>query len=141
TEMRSSSWAEQLDINSAVEMRLAACADGKTDECLAILRTAATREDATEKHAVTPGPILPARETLASVLLKEGKAADALREFEGVLAKEPNRYRAFAGAMQAAERTRDTGKATTFATRIVEQTASADSARPEIEQARKMLGK
>jgi len=134
-------WAEQIDIQSEVVRGLAACADGKSGECVAILSAAATREDATEKHAVTPGPILPARETLASVLLKEGKAADALREFEAVLTKEPNRYRAFAGAMQAAERTRDTGKATTFATRIVEQTATADSARPEIAQARKLLGK
>ena len=141
TGMKIAYWAEQIEIQSEVVRGLAACADGKSDECLAILRAAATREDATEKHAVTPGPILPARETLATVLLKEGKAADALREFETVLAKEPNRYRAFAGAMQAAELTRDTKKATMFATRIVEQTAAADSARPEISQAQKVLGK
>ena len=97
---------------------------------MAILRAAADREDATEKHVVTPGPIVPAREVLAVVLLKEAKAADALRGFETVLTKEPNRYRAFAGAMQAAERAGDAKKAAFFAERVVEQTSAADSPRP-----------
>ena len=90
---------------------------------------------------MTPGPILPAREVLAGVLLKAGKSGDALREFETVLVKEPNRYRAVAGALQAAESAGDKSKATLYATRIVEQTATADSARPEIAQARRVLGK
>ncbi|MGH7335248.1 MAG: tetratricopeptide repeat protein [Candidatus Rokuibacteriota bacterium] len=141
TSMKITYWAEQVDIQAEVVRGLAACADGKTDECLAILRAAADREDATEKHAVTPGPILPAREVLAAVLLKQGKAADALREFEMVLVKEPNRYRALAGALQAAERAGDTKKTTLFASRIVDQTSAADSPRPEITQARRMVGK
>jgi hypothetical protein len=134
-------WAEQIDIQAEVVRGLASCADRKPDECLAILRAAADREDATEKHVVTPGPIVPARELLAAMLRKEGKAADALREFEAVLAKEPNRYRAFAGAMQAAERTGDAKKAAFYAERVIEQTAAADSARPETAQARRLLGR
>jgi hypothetical protein len=134
-------WAEQIDIQAEVVRGLASCADRKPDECLAILRAAADREDATEKHVVTPGPIVPAREMLAAMLVKEGKAADALREFEAVLAKEPNRYRAFAGAMQAAERTGDAKKAAFYAERVIEQTAAADSARPETAQARRLLGR
>jgi hypothetical protein len=141
TSMKITYWAEQVDIQAEVVRGLAACADGKTDECLAILRAAAEREDATEKHVVTPGPILPAREMLAGVLLKQGKAADALREFEMVLVKEPNRYRALAGALQAAERTGDTKKTAFFAGRIVDQTAAADSPRPEIAQARRVIGR
>jgi hypothetical protein len=141
TSMKIAYWAEQIDIQAEVVRGLASCADNKTDECVAILRAAVTREDATEKHAVTPGPILPAREVLATVLLKGGKAGDALREFEAVLAKEPNRYRAFAGAMQAAEQSGDKKKATFFAERIVELTDAADTARPEIAQARRVLGK
>jgi tetratricopeptide (TPR) repeat protein len=60
---------------------------------------------------------------LATVLLQEAKAAEALRTFEAVLSKEPNRYRAFAGAMQAAERAGDAKKAAFFAERVLEQTA------------------
>jgi hypothetical protein len=134
-------WADQIDIQAEVVRGLASCAAGKADECLAILRTAADREDATEKHAVTPGPIVPAREVLAMVLLKEAKPADALRGFEMVLAKEPNRYRTFAGAMQAAERAGDAKKAAAFAQRVIEQTSAADSPRPEIVQARRVLGR
>ncbi|HEX9818060.1 MAG TPA: hypothetical protein VGD07_00400, partial [Methylomirabilota bacterium] len=108
-------WAEQIDIQAEVVRGLASCAAGKADECVTILRAAADREDATEKHVVTPGLLVPAREVLAMVLLKEGKAADALRGFETVLTKEPNRFRAFAGAMQAAERAGDAKKAAGFA--------------------------
>ncbi len=141
TGMKIAYWAEQVDIQAEVVRGLATCAEGKSDECLAILRAAADREDATEKHVVTPGPILPAREVLAGVLLKAGKSGDALREFEVVLVKEPNRYRAVAGALQAAAMAGDKKKIAVFATRVIEQTAAAESARPEIAQARRVLGK
>ena len=134
-------WAEQIDIQAEIVRGLTSCAAGKPGECVAILRAAAEREDATEKHAVTPGPIVPAREVLATVLMKEGKPADALRGFETVLAKEPNRYRAFAGAMQAAERAGDAKKAAFFAERLIEQTGAADSAPPEIAEARRVRGR
>ena len=130
--------AEQTEAEAEGAMPSAA---GKADECVAVLRAAADREDATEKHVVTPGPILPAREVLAMVLLKDGKATDALRGVEAVLVKEPNRYRALAGAMEAAERAGDAKKAAAFAERVVAQTATADSTRPEIAQARRVLGK
>jgi hypothetical protein len=78
---------------------------------------------------------------LALVLLNDAKAADALHGYEMVLTKEPNRYRAFAGAMQAAERTGDAKKASVFAERLLAQTAAADSQLPEMAQARKVLGR
>jgi hypothetical protein len=141
TERKIGYWAEQIDIQAEVVRGLASCAAGKSDECVATLRAAADREDATEKHVVTPGPIVPAREVLAMVLLKEGKAAEAMQGFETVLTREPNRYRAVAGAMQAAERAGDAKKAAAFAERVVDQTSTADSQRPEIAQARRVLGK
>ena len=55
--------------------------------------------------------------------------------------KEPNRLRAFAGAMQAAERAGDAKKAAGFAERVLEQTSAADSVRPEFAQARRLLGR
>jgi tetratricopeptide (TPR) repeat protein len=67
------------------------------------------------------------------------RTAEALRGYEMVLTKEPNRYRAFAGAMQAAEKTGDAKKTAFFAERLLEQTAAADSQRPEMAQARKVL--
>lgn len=86
-------------------------AEGKPADDIDALRKAADREDATEKHAVTSGPILPAREILAGLLLDAARPADALREYEAVLKKEPNRLRATAGAALAAERGGDASRA------------------------------
>jgi hypothetical protein len=141
TDRKITYWAEQIDVQAEVVRGLASYAAGKKEEGLAMLRTAADREDATEKHVVTPGLIVPAREVLALVLLQGAKAAEALRGYETVLTKEPNRFRAFAGAMQAAERAGDAKKAAFFAERVLEQTASADTVRPEIAQARRLLGR
>src|SRR4029450_2606642 len=121
-----------MKIEAEVVRGLASCAAGKSEECVATLRAAADREDATEKHVVTPGPIVPAREVLAVVLLKDGKAVEALQGFESVLTREPNRYRAVAGAMQAAERAGDAKKAAGFAGRVVEQSSAADRPGPEV---------
>ena len=134
-------WADQLDIQAEVVRGLATCAEGNAAECLAILRAAADREDATEKHVVTPGPILPAREVVATVLLRQGNSQNALREYEAVLAKEPNRYRALAGALQAAERAGITAKAKRLAAQMLDQTAAADSPRPEIDMARRLVSR
>ncbi len=111
-------WAEQIAIQADVVKGLALRAEGDDKQALATLRAAAKREDASEKHVVTPGPIVPAREVLAYVLLDKGEAKSALREFEAVLGKEPNRLRALAGAVQAAERSNNRRKAKEYAARL-----------------------
>ena len=71
------------------------------------MRAAADHEDQTEKHAVTPGPIMPARELLGDMLMELGRPADALPQYEASIAKEPNRFRGLYGAGLAAERAGD----------------------------------
>ena len=134
-------WPGQIEIQADVVRGLATIAEGKADEGIEILRQAATREDATEKHVVTPGPLLPAREVLASALLDAGKSADAVREYEAVLTKEPNRLRATAGAALAAERSGDTQKARLHYGKVLELAAAADSPRPEVTNAKRFLGR
>jgi len=107
-------WQEQIAIQAEVVQGLALRAEGKGAEGLAVLRKAALREDATEKHAITPGPIVPARELLAYVQLEAGDAPSALRDFESVLEREPNRQRAVAGAARAAKLAGDSGKAARY---------------------------
>jgi hypothetical protein len=141
TALKLSYWAEQIDIQSEVVRGLAAFGDGKRDDGIDILRKAAVREDASEKHVVTPGPIIPAREVLAGALFDMGKPAEALSEFEAVLRKEPNRLRATAGAAMAAERSGDTAKARLYHSKVLELTEGADGQRPEIVQARRFLGR
>jgi Tfp pilus assembly protein PilF len=134
-------WVEETGIQAEVVRGLALCAEGKRAECSATLRAAATREDALEKSAVTPGRLVPAREVLAYALLESGDAAAALREFETGLEREPNRLRGFAGAARAAERAGDAKKAAHYAARLVELTASADTPLGEVAQAKRLLGR
>jgi len=59
-------------------------------------------EDGTEKSAVTPGPLAPARELLGEMLLLLKQPAAAQTEFEATLKKEPNRFRALYGVARSA---------------------------------------
>jgi hypothetical protein len=139
--MKSAYWTEQIDIQAEVVRGLMAFWSGRRDDGLAILAKAADREDATQKHVVTPGPILPAREVLAQTLLDADRAPEALREFEAVLAREPNRYRSFAGAAQAAQKAGDSGKAASHARSLQQMTRQADTPLPEIVAAQRLSGK
>jgi len=134
-------WVEEIGIQAEVVRGLAACAEGNRQACADTLRAAAAREDASEKHAVTPGRLLPAREMLAYVMLESGDATAALREFETVLERDPNRLRAFAGAARAAERAADRKKAQAYATRIVELTQGADTPLGDVAYAKQLLGR
>jgi hypothetical protein len=132
-------WVEQIDIQADVAGSLALCAEGKSEACIEGVREAAAREDATEKHVVTPGPIIPARELLADLLLASGKSDDALREYEAVLVKEPNRYRAVLGAARAASLTGNESRALELFKQLTELGQDADSAPDGLEEARRAV--
>ena len=131
-------WAGQIDIQAAIVGALALCADGKSDACIAELTAAAAREDATEKHVVTPGPLLPARELLAETLLAANKPAESLAQYESVMKKEPNRYRAIAGAMAAARAAGDDKRARALAAELVKLGSEADTPRDSLRQAKEL---
>jgi hypothetical protein len=87
-------WAEQVAIQHLAARAWLDLAERRSDEALARMREAAQREDATEKNAVTPGPLLPARELLGDMLLELGRRAEATAEYRATLQKEPNRRHA-----------------------------------------------
>jgi hypothetical protein len=130
-------WVEQIDIQADIAGSLALCAENKPELCIEGLRKAAAREDATEKHVVTPGPIIPARELLADLLLVSGKAGDALSEYEAVLSKEPNRYRAVLGAARAASRAGNESRARELFKQLADLGKDADTPRDGLEEARR----
>jgi tetratricopeptide (TPR) repeat protein len=96
-------WARQVEIQELAVRAWAALAEGKKEEALRQMRSAAELEDGTEKSAVTPGPLAPARELLGDMLLELKEPAQALEQFEATLKKEPGRYRALYGAAHAAQ--------------------------------------
>jgi hypothetical protein len=108
-------WAEQVAIQRLDALAWLERANGRDEAALSTMREAARREDATEKSAVTPGPLAPARELLGDMLLELGRPAEALAEYRATLRREPNRYHTLDGARRAAsaagDRTAEAGYA------------------------------
>jgi hypothetical protein len=126
-------WAEQVKIQHLGVSAWLAYAEGKMDEALALMREAADREDKTEKNAVTPGPIAPAREQLGEMLLEMNQPQAALAAFEITLKKEPNRYRALAGAAVAEQQLKVNRAQSKYAKPLLDLTKTADGPpRPEL---------
>jgi hypothetical protein len=61
-------WLTQIDVHRQMVTAWIANAQGKREEALQMLRTAADREDAIERDPVVPGPIISARELLGEML-------------------------------------------------------------------------
>jgi hypothetical protein len=59
-------------------------------------------EDKSEKAAVSPGRLIPARELLGDMLLETGRPTEALVEYEASQVRDPKRFRGFSGAGRAA---------------------------------------
>jgi tetratricopeptide (TPR) repeat protein len=114
-------------------------ADGKYDDALKAMSTAADAEDKTEKSPVTPGSLAPARELYGSMLLERGQAKEALTAFEATKAKEPNRFNGYAGAAQAARALGDTATAKANYEKLLALAADADSDRPALATARSFV--
>jgi predicted negative regulator of RcsB-dependent stress response len=95
-------WTEQVEIQRLGASAWLELSNNRNEQALALMREAAAREDATEKAAVTPGPLAPARELLGDMLLELGRPAEALAEYRSALTREPNRYWTLEGARKAA---------------------------------------
>jgi tetratricopeptide (TPR) repeat protein len=131
-------WAEQVEIQKRAAAAWLTLAEGRNQEALATMRTASERESATEKNAVTPGPIAPASELLGEMLLQLKEPAEALKEFEATLTKEPNRFRAVLGAARAASLSGDQAAARKYYGLLLKLCARADKpGRSELAEAAK----
>ena len=128
-------WSGSIGAEWDAATALIAFAEGKKDEGIRLLRIAADHEDAVDKHPVTPGALLPVREMLADLLLEDGAAAEALKEYEAVLKTAPRRFNATAGAAKAAAQAGDRTKARAYAMQLREIAKNAENRRPELEWA------
>ena len=112
-------WATQVEIQRRAAAGWLARAENKDAEALELMRSAAALEDSTDKHPVTPGSILPAREQLADLLSELGQPAAAFAEYEASLRSAPARLNSYDGAAQAAERAGKKQEAKAFRERLV----------------------
>jgi tetratricopeptide (TPR) repeat protein len=134
-------WATIVDAQRLAAAAWVARADGRNDEAVRLARQGAELEETVEKHPVTPGPLLPARELEGDLLMELGRPADALRSYEATLLREPRRARALFGAAQAAEKSGNRPAAERRYRELLDLMAAADASRPEPKAARAFLGR
>jgi hypothetical protein len=115
-------------------------ADGHDQQALGMMDSAAQLEDGTDKSAITPGPLAPAHELLAEILLEMKKPAEALAHFEATMKKEPNRFRTLYGAAVAAQQSGNSAASSQYFSNLLKVCERADKPpRPELLQARKAV--
>ncbi len=135
-------WALQVEIQATAVAAWAALAVGKNEEALRQMESAAKLEEGTEKSALTPGPLSPARELLGEMLLKMNNPREALVQFEATLKKEPRRFRSLYGAAHAAQLSGSSDLSQRYFGELLTVCALSDNpGRPEIEEAREALAK
>jgi tetratricopeptide (TPR) repeat protein len=139
TEEKEDYWATQVEIQRLAAAAWLAQAESKPEEALKLMRSAADLEDSTDKHPVTPGAIVPARELLGELLLELREPQQALKEFEASLLVAPNRFNGLYGAAKAAELSGDRNKAAKFYAKLLSLSEKSDGQRVELQAARTFL--
>ena len=132
-------WAKQIDIQRMVASGWLAYAEGKHEEAVQLLRKAADLDDATEKHPVTPGAIVPAREQLGELLLELKQPQAALTEFETSFRSTPYRFNGMYGAARAARLAGDQKRARGYYEKLLALTDNTNSTRAEVDEAKAFL--
>ncbi|HEX7960483.1 MAG TPA: hypothetical protein VF493_11225 [Terriglobales bacterium] len=131
-------WAGQVEIQRLEVNAWSLLAEGHKDEALTTIKSAAAMEDLTEKSAVTPGPLAPARELFGEMLLEVSQPAQALDQFEATLKKEPNRFRTLYGAARAAQLSGNREASRKYFAELLKVCEHADKpGRPELQEATK----
>ena len=137
--MQDAYWAEQVDIQRQIAIAWVTFAEGDKARGIELLRAAAAAEDATDKSAVSPGPLAPARELLGYMLLEAERPAEALVEFEATIKKEPNRFRGLYGGARAAEAAGQRARAIALYKQLLQVASDPDTNRPELQHARSVV--
>ena len=86
----------------------------REDSSVALMREAAELEASTPKHAVTPGPTLPAQELLGDLLLEQKHPAEAVAAYTRSLELYPRHFNSLLGAARASRALGDDSSARNF---------------------------
>jgi len=132
-------WPAQTDFQIKAVNAWIALAEKRNDEALQGMRAAAEAEEASDKHPVTPGNVVPSRQLLGEMLLALGEPGLALVEFERSLKRDPNRFRGLYGAAMAAEAVGNKEAAKVHYSRLQEVSAGHDTERTELVRARAFI--
>ena len=134
-------WAVIVDSQRKSVAAWTAYSAGKTDKALQLMKTAADIEDSVDKHPVTPGAVLPARELLGDMLVLLGKYDEAIDAYEATLLVSPNRFNSLYGAGYAAQNAGDFKKAKFYYEKLIALTSGIDSDRSCLKIVKEFLSK
>ncbi len=115
-----------------------AYAAGQPASGVALMRAAAELEASTPKHAVTPGPTLPAYELLGDLYLELAQPAEALASYRRALELYPRRFNSLLGAARAARALGDATRARAHYAQLLE-IAAGSTRQPALEEARDFI--
>jgi tetratricopeptide (TPR) repeat protein len=114
--------------------------EGQREPGVALMREAAELETSTPKHAVTPGPTLPAHELLGDLLTEQKQPAEALAAYKRSLELYPNRFNSLLGAARAARALGDKAAARAFYQELL-RVADKGTRRPAMKEAQNYLAR
>jgi tetratricopeptide (TPR) repeat protein len=132
-------WPGQTDFQIKTVNAWIALAEKRNGEALQLMRAAADAEEASDKHPITPGNVVPSRELLGDMLLALNRPSEALAEFERSLKRDPNRLRGIYGVARAAEAAGNRKVAREYYAKLQTLTAARDTERPELVHAEAFL--
>lgn len=128
-------WAVLVDSQRKSVAAWAALAEGSREQAVAMMEQAADLEDSVDKHPVTPGAVLPARELLGDMLLELEQYEQARQAYESALKISANRLRSLYGAGRAAELAGLESIAQAHYATVVDLAAASSTDREELKQA------
>jgi tetratricopeptide (TPR) repeat protein len=96
--------AAQVEVQIITSEAWIELAKGNKQKAKELMMTAADKEDGMEKHPVTPGSVLPARELLGEMLLQLNEPVLAVEAFEKSLQINPNRLNGMTGLENAKQK-------------------------------------
>jgi tetratricopeptide (TPR) repeat protein len=126
-------WSKQVQVQVGEVEAWIAEQQGDAKTALTLMSNAADLEESMDKHAVTPGAVVPAREMLGQLLLEQKQPEQALEAFEAVLKVAPKRFNALYGAASAAEAGHNAAVAQKYFRELIDVSVSDE--RPELVQA------
>jgi len=132
-------WATLVDSKKQSLLAWLQLEEGDKKTALKLMKRAAVLEDSVDKHPVTPGEVLPARELYGDMLMKVGQPKMALKAYQAVLKISPNRFNSLYGAASAAAQTGNQGLAKDYYGQLIKLTQKADTDRAEIKIAKTYL--
>ena len=111
-------------------------ADGQPDATIAVMRTAADLDDASDKTVAMENKLVPMRALFAELYVATDRSQEALSEFKASQKAFPNRFRTLAGAAMAAEAAGLVDQARAYYAALLELTKDQ---RPEVAAANAFL--